>query len=193
MDLIKERIEDSIDVKTKILNSSEMIDCIERASKAVITSLSSRGKVLLCGNGGSASDAMHIAGELVGRFQKESTSLPAIALNGDVNSMTSVANDYGYERVFERFVEGFMSPGDVLIGISTSGNSENVYRALLRAKEMGETTIALLGKGGGKIKDVADISIIVPSDNTARIQESHIMIGHIICEIAEDAYVNGWK
>lgn len=193
MDLIKERIEDSIDVKTKILNSSEMIDCIERASKAVITSLSSRGKVLLCGNGGSASDAMHIAGELVGRFQKERTSLPAIALNGDVTSMTSVANDYGYERVFERFVEGFMSPGDVLIGISTSGNSENVYRALLRAKEMGETTIALLGKGGGKIKDVADISIIVPSDNTARIQESHIMIGHIICEIAEDAYVNGWK
>ncbi len=193
MDVIKERIKDSIDVKTKILNDTQLIDLIESAANAVIKCLSFHGKVLLCGNGGSASDAMHIAGEFVGRFQQERKSLPAIALNGDVTSMTSVANDYGYERVFERFVEGFMNPGDVLIGISTSGNSENVYRALCRAKEMGEQTIALLGKGGGRIKDVADISITVPSDNTARIQEAHIMIGHIICELVEDAYVNGWK
>ena len=193
MQRIKARIKESIEVKQSILEEQSILKLIEEASAAVIKCLASHGKVLLCGNGGSASDAMHIAGELVGRFQQERKSLPAIALNGDVTSITSVANDYGYERVFERFVEGFMNPGDVLIGISTSGNSENVYRALCRAKEMGETTIALLGKGGGKIKEVADISIIVPSDNTARIQEAHIMIGHIICELAEDAYVNGWK
>ena len=193
MQRINDRIKDSIEVKQKILEDHSILKLIDEASNAVIACLASHGKVLLCGNGGSASDAMHIAGELVGRFQQERKSLPAIALNGDVTSITSVANDYGYERVFERFVEGFMNPGDVLIGISTSGNSENVYRALCRAKEMGEQTIALLGKGGGRIKDVADISIIIPSDNTARIQEAHIMIGHIICELAEDAYVNGWK
>ncbi len=193
MQLIRERINDSIEVKTKILEDEHLLGLIEQASDEVIKSLASGGKVLLCGNGGSASDAMHIAGELVGRFQQERNSLPAIALNGDVTSMTSVANDYGYDRVFERFVEGFMNPGDVLIGISTSGNSENVYRALAKAKERGDVTIALLGRGGGKIKDVASIPIIVPCDNTARVQESHIMIGHIICELAEEAYVNGWK
>lgn len=193
MEMIKDRIKESIDVKTKILNDLGLINQIEEASLAVIKCLSEGGKVLLCGNGGSASDAMHIAGELVGRFQQERSSLPAIALNGDVTSMTSIANDYGYESVFERLVEGFISPGDILIGISTSGNSENVYRAISKAKEMGETTIALLGRGGGKIKDVAGIPIIVPCDNTARVQESHILIGHIICELAEASYVNGWK
>ncbi len=193
MQKIKDRIKESIEVKERILGDPELTGRIEEAAEAVIRCLSNGGKVLLCGNGGSASDAMHIAGELVGRFQRERSSLPAIALNGDVTSMTSVANDYGYDRVFERFVEGFMNPGDVLIGISTSGNSENVYRALIKAKEMGETTIALLGRGGGKIKDIPDISVVVPSDNTARVQESHIMIGHIICELAEESYVNGWK
>ncbi len=193
MQLIRDRIKDSIEVKTKILEDEHLIGLIGQAADEVIKSLASGGKVLLCGNGGSASDAMHIAGELVGRFQQERNSLPAIALNGDVTSMTSVANDYGYDRVFERFVEGFMNPGDVLIGISTSGNSENVYRALAKAKERGDMTIALLGRGGGRIKDVATIPIIVPCDNTARVQESHIMIGHIICELAEEAYVNGWK
>ena len=107
--------------------------------------------------------------------------------------MTAIANDYGYERVFERGVDGLLKEGDTLIGISTSGNSENVYLAVKKAKEKGGKCIALLGKDGGKIKDIADISIVVPSDCTARIQESHIMIGHIICELAEDSYVNGWK
>ena len=151
------------------------------------------GKVLLCGNGGSASDALHIAGELIGRFQRERQGLPAIALNADVASMTAIANDYGYDRIFERGVEGLLNKGDTLIGISTSGNSENVYLAVKKAKEKGGKTIALLGKDGGKINDIADISIVVPSDCTARIQESHIMIGHIICELVEDSYVNGWK
>ncbi len=189
MQLIRDRIKESIEVKNAIFNDDPLLKRIEESADAVIKCLSSGGKVLLCGNGGSASDAMHIAGELVGRFQEDRRSLPAIALNGDVTSMTSVSNDYGYERVFERFVEGFMNPGDVLIGISTSGNSENVYRALARAKEMGEVTIALLGRGGGKIRSVADIPVVVPSDITARVQEAHIMIGHIICELAEKACV----
>ena len=186
MQIIKDRIRESIEVKNKILENQSIIGQIEEAAKYIIGCFSAGGKVLLCGNGGSASDAMHIAGEFGGRFQRERKALPAIALNGDVTSMTSIANDYGYENVFQRCVEGFMRHGDVLIGISTSGNSVNVYNALNRAKMMGEKTIALLGKDGGKIKTVADIPIIVPSNVTARIQESHIMIGHIICELVEN-------
>ena len=193
MSLIEDRIKESIDTKTSILQSPELIATIEKAADQVKGTLSGGGKILLCGNGGSASDALHIAGELVGRFQRERHSLPAIALNADVASMTAIANDYGYEREFERGVDGLLKEGDTLIGISTSGNSENVLLAVKKAKEKGGKTIALLGKDGGKIKDVVDISIVVPSDCTAKIQESHIMIGHIICELAEDSYVNGWK
>ncbi len=191
MAIIEDRIRESIKTKESILSSTEILKTIEDAATLVVNCLGSDGKVLLCGNGGSASDALHIAGELVGRFQKERKSMPAYALNADVATMTAIANDYGYEKVFERGVEGLMKSGDLLIGISTSGNSENVYRAISKAKEIGGKTIALLGKDGGKIKDIADVSIIVPSNVTARIQESHIMIGHIICEIAEDACVNG--
>ena len=191
MKIIEDRIRESISTKESILSSTEILKAIEDAATLVVNCLGSDGKVLLCGNGGSASDALHIAGELVGRFQKERKSMPAYALNADVATMTAIANDYGYEKVFERGVEGLMKSGDLLIGISTSGNSENVFRAISKAKEVGGKTIALLGKDGGKIKDIADVSIIVPSNVTARIQESHIMIGHIICEIAEDACVNG--
>lgn len=191
MKIIEDRIRESISTKESILSSTEILKAIEDAATLVVNCLGSDGKVLLCGNGGSASDALHIAGELVGRFQKERKSMPAYALNADVATMTAIANDYGYEKVFERGVEGLMKSGDLLIGISTSGNSGNVYRAISKAKEIGGKTIALLGKDGGKIKDIADVSIIVPSNVTARIQESHIMIGHIICEIAEDACVNG--
>lgn len=193
MSLIEERIKESIETKNSLLRSPELIRAIERASTVVCDALKAGGKVLLCGNGGSASDALHIAGELVGRFQKERGALSAIALNADVVTLTAIANDYGYERVFERVVEGMMRENDCLIGISTSGNSENVYRAIRKAQKISGKTIAFLGKDGGKIKNVADISIVVPNDCTARIQESHIMIGHIICELAEDSYVNGWK
>lgn len=191
--LIEERISDSIIVKQTILQSEEHIHAIEKASQTVIDSLKNGGKVLLCGNGGSASDAIHIAGELVGRFQRERKAMAAIALNNDVATMTAISNDYGYDKVFVRGVEGLLKPEDTLIGISTSGNSENIWLALLKAKEMGGKTVAFLGKDGGKIKDIADVSIIVPSNCTARIQESHIMIGHIICELVEDSYVRGWK
>lgn len=186
MQIIENRIAESIAVKQKILNDKRLLEDIQKAADLVIDAYKRGGKVLLCGNGGSASDALHIAGELVGRFQKERKSAPAIALNADVASMTAIANDYGYDRIFSRAVEGYMAPSDILIGISTSGNSENVYQAIITAKEVGGKTVAFLGRDGGKIKDISDVAVIVPSGVTARIQESHIMIGHIICELAEE-------
>lgn len=186
MSLIEERIEESIKTKQKLLGDKELIAQIQRIADTVSECLNTGGKVLLCGNGGSASDALHIAGELVGRFQKERKSLPAVVLNADVATMTAIANDYGYDSVFERQVEGFLNKGDVLIGISTSGNSENILRAVKRASLIGGHTVVFLGKDGGKIKEQAELPIVVPCDCTARIQESHIMIGHIICELVEN-------
>ncbi len=188
MTIVEERIIESIDVKKRILEDKSILDNISKAGLLLQRILESGGKALICGNGGSASDSLHIAGEIVGRFQKERKSLPAIALPSDVASMTAIANDYGFENVFERETAGLMTDLDLLIGISTSGNSENVYRAIVKAKEIGGKTIALLGKMGGIIKDSADIVILVPSDITARIQEAHIMIGHIMCDIAEKNY-----
>jgi len=183
--LIINRITESIEVKNKIINSRELCDLIDNVCSEIIQVYKNGGKVILCGNGGSASDALHLAGELVGRFQKERKSWPAIALNADVATITAIANDYGYDDVFSRQVEGHMKETDILIGFSTSGNSENIYRAFVKAKEFGGKTIGMLGKDGGKIKNVSDFPIIIPSDITARIQESHITIGHIICEIVE--------
>ena len=185
-ELIKNRIKESINVKEKILNSSSSIKSIDEAKEIIKRSLLSGGKILFCGNGGSASDALHLTAEFVGRFQKERGSLPAICLNADVASITSISNDYGYKYVFSRMAEGLMKDNDVLIGISTSGESENVRIAMENSNKNGKKTIALLGKDGGSIKDYADVSIVVPCDNTARIQESHIMIGHIICELVEN-------
>lgn len=186
MKIINERIQESIDVKQKMIEDEELQALIRKAADLMKDSLGRGGKILFCGNGGSASDALHLVGEIVGRFQKERKSMAAISLNADIAAMTSIANDYGYDSVFSRAVEGLMKPEDVLVGISTSGNSENVYQAVLKAKEIGGHTAALLGKTGGKIKDAADIGIVVPSDCTARIQEAHIMIGHIICELVEE-------
>lgn len=185
MGLVEARIEESIKAKQMMLGDYDIICRIQNAAAMIRDALDSGGKILFCGNGGSASDALHLAGEFVGRFQKDRKSLPAVALNADVAAMTSIANDYGYEKVFARAVEGLMGEKDILLGISTSGNSENVYNAILEAKKQNGKTIAFLGKDGGKIKNIADISIIVPSNCTARIQESHIMIGHIICELVE--------
>ena len=185
MNVINERIQESIDVKKKLVEDMEIQSSIERVARVIHSSLGQGGKILFCGNGGSAADSLHLAGEIVGRFQKERSSMAAVALNADVATMTSIANDYGYEFVFSRMVEGLMNQDDVLVGISTSGNSENVYRAILKAKEMGGCTVAFLGNDGGKIKKIADISIVVPSNCTARIQEAPIMIGHIICELVE--------
>ena len=191
--LIEDRIKESIAVKQKILQDQDIINTIEKVTRIIIDAFENNGKVLLCGNGGSASDSLHIASELTGRFQREKKSLPAISLNANVSELTSIANDYGYDTVFARAVEGLMRPEDVLIGISTSGDSENVCQAIMRAKDIGGITIAFLGKTGGRIIEQADYSIIVPSDCTARIQESHIMIGHIICEIIEEQCVSDMK
>lgn len=148
-------------------------------------SLNNGGKLMLMGNGGSAADAQHIAAELVGRFKKDRKALPAIALTTDSSILTCLGNDYGFESVFSRQVEALARKGDAVMGISASGNSENVIRALQCANEMGAVTIALLGNDGGRMKDVVHASVLVPSNDTARIQEAHITIGHIICEILE--------
>ena len=155
----------------------------------IVTEALQRGnKVLLCGNGGSAADAQHIAAELTGRFKKERHPLPGIALTTDTSALTAIGNDYGFDQVFSRQVAALAKEGDVVIGISTSGNSLNVIYALETAKEMGCKAIGLSGKGGGKMEDVCDINLIVPSDDTARIQEMHILIGHILCQLVDNEY-----
>jgi D-sedoheptulose 7-phosphate isomerase len=149
------------------------------------------GKILLMGNGGSAADSQHIAAELVGRFQRERKGLAAIALTTDTSLLTSVGNDYGYEHIFARQVEALGRPGDLLIGISTSGNSPNVVRAIEVAKGLGITTVALTGAGGGRLAALCDLTLAVPSSVTARVQEAHILIGHVLCELIDDANAAG--
>ena len=184
--IIVKCIESSIQTKQKILDNEHIIKQIEKAADIITDSLKTGHKMVLCGNGGSASDALHFAGEIVGRFQMQREPWPAVVLNSNVSSMTAIANDYGYEAVFSRQAEAFLKNGDVLIGISTSGNSENIIKAFDIAKKKGALSVALLGKDGGEIANKnLDSSIIIPSNSTARIQESHIMIIHIICEIVE--------
>jgi len=187
IDEVREIIAKSIDTKRRILESEELCKNISIAAEMLINTYKNDGKVLLCGNGGSASDAQHIEGELVGRFQMERRALPAIALASSGATMTAIGNDYSYADVFSRQVAAHGNTGDILIGISTSGNSASVIRAVETAKNNGMTAIALLGRDGGACKSIADVTIIVPSDVTARIQECHIMIGHIWCGLIEDA------
>lgn len=186
IDLIKDIIENSIHVKEKILEDEKIISKINDIAEIIINNLINGGKLILCGNGGSASDALHFAGEMVGRFQKERKSLPAIVLNADIATMTAIANDYNYNDIFSRQIDAYMNSSDVFIGITTSGDSKNIINAAIKAKEIGGICIALSGKNGGKIKNIVDHSIIVPSDITARIQESHILIIHILCQIIEE-------
>ena len=186
-ELIAKRIKETIEVKQAILEDESLLQSISTSAEHMIDVLSNGGKLVLCGNGGSASDAMHFAGELVGRFQKERTSWPALVLNSDPVAMSSIANDYDYSEVFARQVDAFAHDKDILMGISTSGNSENVLKAIIAARSKGAYTIGLLGHGGGSIVNEADLSIVVPSDVTARIQESHIVIIHILCELIEEA------
>lgn len=160
---------------------------IARAAARVITALKAGGTVFFCGNGGSSSDAAHLAGELSGRFLLDRKGLPAVALGMNTATLTAIGNDFGYEMVFSRELDGLARPADVLIGISTSGNSKNVLKALELAKAKGLGTIGLTGRSGGAMASVCDICIKVPSDSTPRIQEMHIVAGHIICELAEAA------
>ena len=186
MDRIKEFLYESAAVKKAVADT--LSDKILEAINIARTSYRNGGKMLLMGNGGSAGDAQHIAAEFIGRYKKERKPVAAIALTVDSSVLTCVGNDYGYENVFARQVEGFAKKEDVVIAISTSGNSENVIRGVEKAREIGAKTIGLLGKQGGKLKDKVDLAIVVPSSDTARIQEAHITIGHIICEILDEDF-----
>jgi len=176
-------LEESARIKKAIAESK--IDEIASMVKLIITAYRIGGKVVLFGNGGSAADAQHLAGELVGQFKLNRQALPAIALTTNTSTLTAVANDYGYEVAFSRQVEALVNEKDVVIGISTSGNSPNVIEAMKMAKMKGAKTIGLTGGNGGKLAEVADLALIVPSDSTPRIQEAHITIGHIVCELVE--------
>jgi len=183
-------------VLTKCLNEhietakkmQELLPFVEDAARLSIESLKSGGRVLICGNGGSAADAQHIAAELSGRFKKERTSLAGIALTVDTSALTAIGNDYGFEKIFSRQVEAYGREGDTLIAISTSGNSKNVIEAIESAKKLGLNIITLSGKDGGKMKSLGDVNIVIPSNNTPRIQEMHIMVGHMICALIDKEY-----
>ncbi len=161
---------------------------IQEASSLIINCFKNGNKVLLFGNGGSASDAQHISAEFVGRFVKERLPLPSIALNTDTSAITAISNDYGYENVFKRQVKALANKGDVLIGITTSGNSMNVINAINEGKSLGCFSIGLSGCNGGKMNNVCDVNIVIPSNTTARIQEMHILIGHIFCDLVDASY-----
>lgn len=183
-DRIKDILLESIQVKEEIIRRG--ITKIIEISNAVIECLNKKGKVILFGNGGSASDSQHIAAELVGRFKKDRTALPAIALTANTSVLTSIANDYSYDVVFAKQIEALGQRDDIAIGISTSGKAKNVISGIRQAKKMGLKTVALTGGDGGELAKIADISLLVPSLVTARIQEAHITIGHIICDLLEE-------
>ena len=182
--IIKAKIEENIETSEEL--HKEQAENIEKAVKAIVSSLKNEGKVLVFGNGGSAADSQHIAAELVGRFKKERRAIPAIALTTNTSTLTAIGNDYGYDVIFSRQVEAFGREGDVALGLSTSGNSKNVISALKKARSAGMKTVCLTGAGGGALKDNCDVLITAGSKNTARIQEAHILIGHILCELIED-------
>jgi D-sedoheptulose 7-phosphate isomerase len=166
-------------------NLSALDPIVNQASALISKAFLNGSKLMLCGNGGSAADSQHIAAEMTGRFIKDRKPLPAIALTTDTSALTCIANDFSFEHVFSRQVSALGRSGDVLLAISTSGNSENVIKAVHAAKDLGIKTVALTGRDGGKIQSIADFSIVVPSQTTARIQEAHIFIGHILCGLIE--------
>ena len=181
---IRQAIENSVAVKKHILNDNTLLRTIEKATEEIIRAYKNGGKVLFCGNGGSAADAQHLAAELTGRFLMERRPLAGLSLTVNTSSLTAIGNDYSFDMVFARQIQAFGKPGDVAVGISTSGNSANVLRAMEAARTVGMVTIGLTGRGG-KLVDVADYCIRIPSDCTPRIQEAHILTGHILCEIVE--------
>lgn len=184
---VSQSIEASIAVKERLLSSPEVIATIAEVSEVLLRAMELGNKVLLFGNGGSAADAQHIAAEFIGRFAFDRPALPILALSVNPSSLTAIGNDYGFDLIFSRQIEALGRPGDVAIGISTSGNSENVLRAVSSAKRLGLPTVGLTGSNGGQLKNAVDYCIRVPSDETPRIQECHILIGHIISELVEEA------
>lgn len=184
--MIQTSISDSIRVKQQILQDADFLKNIESSAAMMVASLRAGGKIHFCGNGGSAADAQHLAAELSGRFGYDRPPLNAEALHCNTSYLTAVGNDYGYDAIFARLIQGTARKGDVLVAISTSGNSQNILNACATAREMGLKIIALTGATGGKMKELADILLNVPSTDTPRIQECHIMIGHILCQLIEN-------
>jgi D-sedoheptulose 7-phosphate isomerase len=183
---VRRSIEASIEVKQLLLQDAEMVSGMARVSQVLVEAFRKGNKPLLFGNGGSAADAQHIAAEFVGRFAFDRPPLPALALSVNTSAVTAIGNDYGFDLLFARQIEALGRPGDVAIGISTSGNSPNVLQGLAAAKKLGLHTVALAGAGGGKMRDVAEHCLCAPSKQTPRIQECHILIGHIISELVEE-------
>ncbi len=188
MEKIRKIVEQSIDVKRRIMEDDLLVQSIKECVDVIVSAFEKGNKVLFCGNGGSASDAQHLAAEFSGRFYLDRDALPAEALHCNTSYLTAVANDYSYDVIYSRMIIGIGKEGDVLIGMSTSGNSKNIVNAFEAAQEKGMTTIAFTGSTGGKLKDLADVLLNMPSNDTPRIQESHIMVGHIICELVEANY-----
>jgi D-sedoheptulose 7-phosphate isomerase len=188
---IMKQIADSAATKQAILENDALVNLLVDIAKACVEVYRNKKKILIAGNGGSAADAQHFAAELVGRYGFDRPSLPSIALTTDSSNLTAIGNDYGYEYVFSRQLEGLAQEGDLFIGISTSGNSQNVINAFTAAKERGVTTVALVGRDGGKMAIMADYAVIIPSNATPRIQESHLLIEHIICDIIEKEMFGG--
>lgn len=191
--IITEHIRKSISVKESILSSPAVMTTIKDAATATVDAYKKGRKTLIAGNGGSAADAQHIAGEFVSRFYFDRPGIPSIALSTDTSIITAIGNDYGFDRLFERQVHAQGTEGDIFIGLTTSGNSENIVRALHACKEKGIKSIILTGRSGGKTSNLCDICINVPSEETPRIQESHILIAHIICCIVEEELFGNLK
>lgn len=187
---ISKIIQASVSVKEQILKDEAMLDTVARCSEAITQAFKNGNKVLFCGNGGSAADAQHLAAEFSGRFYTDRKALPAEALHVNTSYITAVANDYSYDVVYSRMIDGIGRPGDVVVGLSTSGNSGNILKAFESARKIGMITVGFTGATGGKMKDLSDYLLNVPSTDTPRIQESHILLGHIICQLVEEAYFN---
>ena len=186
--IVKQTIKDEFSSHLETINKviETMEENLTLASQLAVETLKAGNKILLCGNGGSAADAQHIAAELTGRYKTERRGLPGIALTTDTSALTAIGNDYGYDRVFDRQVESLANKGDLIIGISTSGNSKNIVSALKLGRELGCKTLGFSGRDGGAMNEVCDINLIVPSNNTPRIQEMHILFGHTICQIIDN-------
>ncbi|HYM93904.1 MAG TPA: D-sedoheptulose 7-phosphate isomerase [Chitinophagaceae bacterium] len=186
MNKVKEIIQSSIDVKLKIFQNEDLLKTIEKIVDAIVTAFRKGNRVYFCGNGGSAADAQHLAAEFSGRFYTDRKALPAEALHCNTSYLTAVANDYSFDVIYSRMIDGIGEQGDVLVGLSTSGNSKNILNAFETARAKKMITVGFTGEVGGKMKNMSDHLINIPSKDTPRIQESHIMVGHIVCELVED-------
>ena len=185
---IKSIISSSIAVKQSILGDSQLLETVENISNEMVKCLKNGNRIYFCGNGGSAADAQHLAAEFSGRFYSDRKALPAEALHCNTSYLTAVANDYSYDVVYSRLIDGIANEGDIVVGLSTSGNSGNIVKAFDVARGKGVITVGLTGKDGGKMKPLSDFLLNVPSTDTPRIQESHITLGHIICQMVEELY-----